>query len=131
MPQTPSIFVIQCRDELASFRAAMVEIDMPVVDMPKMMKIIFEALARDEWIPGQIGEKTIIGIVTYLFEQLDAMDIQNQGPGGRVYLEILKLAGAIKNKLRAHNAYGSGEFPYEFKEFINDDTFYLKRRDPL
>jgi hypothetical protein len=99
--------------------------------MTKMMHIIFQALSRDEWVPGQIGERTIIGIVTYLFEQLDDMDIPNQGPTSRIYLEVLKLASAIKNKMRAHNAYGSGEFPYDFKEFLNDDTFYLTRRDPI
>jgi hypothetical protein len=127
----PQFFILQCKEEIAQFKADTIDLDMPVIHRTGMNSIvgdIVDAISGDQSQTNNLGIRN--AVVYYLYEHSAGRDDDYllSGVELRLYRAAMRLGSAIKNKLKLHHAYVDGTLPYTFEKFITNDTFYLTRK---
>jgi hypothetical protein len=116
-------FILDCQKEVKQFLAETIDIDLPSIATECIVEMLIDVL-NDEGL-----DKRDIHAVATMYIQTDDMYIQYEPDAlTRLYSSMLKLAGAIRNKLRHHHAYVDGQFPFTFTKSIHHGTFYLTRK---
>jgi len=116
-------FILDCKHEVNVFLAETIDIDLPRISTECIMEMLIDVLNVDGL------DKRDIYRLAEMYIQSDDMYIQYEPDAlTRLYSSMLKLAGAIRNKLLHHHAYVDGQFPFTFTKSIHHGTFYLTRK---
>lgn len=116
-------FILDCNEEVKKFIVETIDIDLPVISVPVILEDIVEILNQED-----MGDRYVYWATSkYIGESDIAIQYDNEAEM-RLYSAMLKLTGAIRNKLRHHHAYVDGQFPFTFTKLIQNGTFYLIRK---
>jgi hypothetical protein len=120
-------FILDCDHEVKKFIIDTIDIDLPPINVEVILEDIVEILNQED-LNGQRSSRFVYwATAKYIGESDVSIQYDNEAEM-RLYSAMLKLTGAIRNKLRHHHAYVDGQFPFTFTRLIQNGTFYLTRK---
>lgn len=125
-----NVFILDCKKEIDDFVQQTIDIDLPVISMPTLMRRVMNVLRVEDL--GMFSKMALYQAARDYIVQRDQCILDEffgNDEMDRLYSALLKLADAIRIKLRHHHAYVNGQFPFTFQKFMHNGTFYLTRRD--
>jgi len=116
-------FILDCKKEIKEFRAATIDVDLPVIAADVLIETLIDILNEEK-----LDNSSVYVAAGRYIAKTDMYIQYDTETTIRLYSAMLKLAGAIRNKLRQHHAYVDGQFPFTFTKSFHHGTLYLTRK---
>lgn len=120
---TPANIILDCTDELATFRKVVDSPELPTADIEVALVWIVEAVTVAESIDELHDVAATMSFGEALFSNANLQPNEKE----EVWRSVVRLGESLRGRLRELRAYDHGVFPYGFNRLINNDTILLSK----